>query len=73
MNKEDRVKYKTLLDILDFKLRMGQLTPSQYNEEKQRLEEFFEPRASLKIKDKYKAYTKPTQRKEAKKRGYKSA
>ena len=73
MNLKDRAQYKSLLDILDFKLRMRLLTPSQYNEEKQRLEDFFQPRASLKIKNKYKAYTKPTQRREAKKRGYKPA
>tara|TARA_Y100000114_G_scaffold8704_1_gene6868 strand:- start:180 stop:350 length:171 start_codon:yes stop_codon:yes gene_type:complete len=55
MNLEQRAQYKSLLDILDFKLRMGDLTPSQYNEEKQRLEEFFQPRASLKIKRGYKS------------------
>mgnify|MGYP003137654853 CR=1 FL=1 len=55
MNSKERAQYKSLLDILDFKLRMGDLTPSQYNEEKQRLEEFFQPRASLKIKRGYKS------------------
>ena len=55
MNKEDKAKYKSLLDLLDFKLRMGDLTPSQYEEEKQRLEDFFQPRASLKIKRGYKS------------------
>ena len=42
---------KVLLDILDLRLRMGELTPKQYKEEKNRILNFYSNRASLKIKN----------------------
>ena len=42
---------KVLLNALDLRLRMGELTPKQYKQEKDQILNFYSNRASLKIKN----------------------
>ena len=42
---------KVLLNALDLLLRMGELTPKQYKQEKDQILNFYSNRASLKIKN----------------------
>ena len=56
MEKDKKMKLsnanvKVLLNALDLRLRMGELTPEQYKKEKNQILNFYSNRASLKIKN----------------------